>query len=125
MADERADRALGEFIRAQRELAEIPMRQLASAVGISGPYLSQIERGLRAPSDAVLESLARSLQTSADTIREQVRSATEDEEEPEVVAAIRRDPDLTASQRRAMVEMYEAFVETTVGRRRRPGRSKA
>ena len=59
---------LGEIIRRQRELAELPMRQLAAMVGISNPYLSQIERGLRAPSDHVLRSIADSLQTSADAL---------------------------------------------------------
>ncbi|HEX2809794.1 MAG TPA: helix-turn-helix transcriptional regulator, partial [Kineosporiaceae bacterium] len=59
---------LGAIIRKQRELAELPMRQLASAVGISNPYLSQIERGLRAPSDAVLNAIADSLETTADAL---------------------------------------------------------
>ena len=59
---------LGEIIRRQRELAELPMRQLAAMVGISNSYLSQIERRLRAPSDHVLRSIADSLQTSADAL---------------------------------------------------------
>ena len=59
---------LGRIIRSQRELAELPMRQLAATVGISNPYLSQIERGLRAPSEAVLNAIAESLQTSVDRL---------------------------------------------------------
>src|SRR5262249_41056300 len=59
---------LGALIRKQRELAEIPMRQVAAAVGISNPYLSQIERGLRAPSEAVLNAIAASLETTADAL---------------------------------------------------------
>jgi transcriptional regulator with XRE-family HTH domain len=59
---------LGEAIRRQRELAELPMRQLAAMVGISNPYLSQIERGLRAPSDQVLDAIAESLHTSVDAL---------------------------------------------------------
>ena len=55
---------LGRIIRAQRELAAVPMRELAAAAGISNPYLSQIERGLRAPSEAVLTAIAESLETS-------------------------------------------------------------
>ena len=61
---------LGRIIRTQRELAELPMRQLAATVGISNPYLSQIERGLRAPSEAVLNAIADSLQTSVDRLYE-------------------------------------------------------
>ena len=67
--------ALGELIRRQRELAELSMRQLADMAGISNPYLSQIERGLRAPSDEVLEALADSLRLSADLLRGQHRRA--------------------------------------------------
>ena len=59
---------LGGAIRRQRELAELPMRQLAAMVGISNPYLSQIERGLRAPSEQVLDAIAESLQTTADAL---------------------------------------------------------
>ena len=59
---------LGSIIRKQRELAALPMRQFAAAVGISNPYLSQIERGLRAPSDAVLNAIADSLETTADAL---------------------------------------------------------
>jgi transcriptional regulator with XRE-family HTH domain len=59
---------LGEFIRRQRELQELSMRQLADLVGISNPYLSQIERGLREPSDKVLEAIAENLQLSADAV---------------------------------------------------------
>ena len=64
-------RAIGELIRQQRELAELSMRQLATMAGISNPYLSQIERGLRAPSDEVIEAIAESLQLSADLLRGQ------------------------------------------------------
>ncbi|MEP6980030.1 MAG: helix-turn-helix transcriptional regulator, partial [Nakamurella sp.] len=60
---------LGEIIRRQRELAALPMRQLAAMAGISNPYLSQIERGLRDPSEHVLHAIAASLQVSAETLR--------------------------------------------------------
>jgi transcriptional regulator with XRE-family HTH domain len=107
---------LGEFIRRQRELHEMSMRQLASMVGISNPYLSQIEHGLRRPSEAVLEALARSLQVSVDTLYEQAGRANEDEDPP-VVAAIREDERLTARQRRALVEIYDAFRAENDARR--------
>jgi transcriptional regulator with XRE-family HTH domain len=108
---------LGEIIRRQRELAELSMRQVAAMAGISNPYLSQIERGLRAPSEEVLRAIAESLNVSADLLRG---------EEPaggsaEVVAAVQSDPDLTASQRRSLLEAYEAFRNVTVKHRRSRG----
>jgi transcriptional regulator with XRE-family HTH domain len=120
---DRTPPTLGDIIRQQRELAELPMRQLATMVGISNPYLSQIERGLRAPSEQVLDAIARSLQTSADALQDQ--AAMLREERPEVspvVAAIHDDPDLTAKQRQALIEVYTALTETTLARRRRHGR---
>ena len=96
------------------------MRQLAAMVGISGPYLSQIERGLRAPSDQVLGSIAKSLQTSAEALQDQAEALAPERSEPgEVVAAINRDPDLTTRQRQALIEVYAALTEVTIARRRR------
>jgi transcriptional regulator with XRE-family HTH domain len=111
-----ADTPLGAFIRRQRELQKLSMRQLADLVGISNPYLSQIERGLREPSEKVLDALARNLEISTDALSERGRRRTgragdevRDEEAP-VVAAIRADPRLTARQRQALLEVYGAFV---------------
>jgi transcriptional regulator with XRE-family HTH domain len=102
---------LGEIIRNRRELAELPIRQFASMVGISGPYLSQIERGLRAPSDRVLNAIAGSLRTSADMLR---REATpQGEAPPAVLTAIAADRRLTARQRKALTEVYLVFVGDT------------
>ncbi|MBB2893649.1 helix-turn-helix domain-containing protein [Flexivirga oryzae] len=98
--------SLGELIRKQRQLAELPMRQLASMVGISNPYLSQIENGLRAPSEQVLDNIARSLGLSPEDLR-----LEEDEEtESDLRAAMKADRSLTAAQRRALVEVYDAMV---------------
>jgi transcriptional regulator with XRE-family HTH domain len=110
-----ADTPLGAFIRRQRELQKLSMRQLADLAGISNPYLSQIEHGLREPSEKVLDALARNLQISTDALYERGRRRTagtgnDDEEEPPVVAAIRADPRLTARQRQALLEVYSAFV---------------
>ena len=106
MSDRRLPPTLGEIIRKQRELAELPMRQLAAMVGISGPYLSQIERGLRAPSEQVLGSIAKSLQTSAEALQQQAEALAPHRPVPSEVLA----------------DVYTALTEVTVARRRR-GRS--
>ena len=90
------------------------MRQLADLVGISNPYLSQIERGLRDPSEKVLDAIAQNLQLSADALQEHGgrRPGSADEGgEPAVVAAIRADPKLSARQRQALLGVYNAFVD--------------
>jgi transcriptional regulator with XRE-family HTH domain len=108
---EEDESSFGEYIRRQRELHELTMRQLADMVGISNPYLSQIERGLREPSERVLEAIADNLEMSAETLkRYKTRAADEAGEEPAVVAAIKADKALTAGQRKALIEVYESFV---------------
>jgi transcriptional regulator with XRE-family HTH domain len=102
--------SLGEFIRRQRELSETSMRQFAELAGISNPYLSQIERGLRAPSEQVLQSIADALHVSAETLYDQAGVPREKDGPSKVVQAIREDPNLTGRQRQAMIEVYEAFV---------------
>jgi transcriptional regulator with XRE-family HTH domain len=111
----RSAAALGEIIRQQRELAELSMRQFADLAGISNPYLSQIERGLRAPSEQVLEAIARTLKVSADALYEQAGVAPRGETpgESAVLNAIAGDPNLTARQRSALREVYESFVATS------------
>ena len=115
--DPEPESPLGEFIRRQRELQALSMRQLADMVGISNPYLSQIERGLREPSERVLDAIAENLELSAEALHEHTRPRDEDEEEPAVVTAIRADRRLTAGQRQALIEVYSAF--TGRGRRGR------
>jgi len=110
--------SLGEMIRRQRELTALPMRQLAAMAGISNPYLSQIERGLREPSEQVLKSLADSLELSADTLRPAAPKAA-NEAHSAVLEAIAADSDLTPQQRKALQESYRAFREVTVERRQK------
>jgi transcriptional regulator with XRE-family HTH domain len=110
---------LGQFIRRNRELSEYSMRQFAALVGISNPYLSQIERGLRAPSEQVVQSIAEVLQMSADTMYEQAGVVSDGDEPSETVAAIEEDPRLTPRQRRAMLEIYESFTGISAHPRRR------
>jgi transcriptional regulator with XRE-family HTH domain len=103
--------ALGEVIRRQRELNELSMRRFAAMAGISNPYLSQIERGLRAPSERVVEAIARSLAMSADALYEQAGiHPLESEDEPGARAAIEADERLTSRQRRALLEVYDSFM---------------
>jgi len=116
------DSPLGEYIRRQREMQKLSMRQLADLVGISNPYLSQIERGLREPSEKVVDAIARNLELSAEALYEQGgrrRGKEDDDDEPAVATAIRADPKLTARQRQALLEVYGAFT----GRSTRRGRT--
>ena len=98
------------------------MRQLAKAVGISNPYLSQIERGLRAPSEAVVEALAASLDLSVDELYRRAgfvepAPATGDAVPSELAEAIATAPELTAAQRRAMAEIHRSFIDANRVRR--------
>jgi transcriptional regulator with XRE-family HTH domain len=125
---------VGEIIRRQRELTELSMRQVAAMAGISNPYLSQIEHGLRAPSADVLETIAATLGVSPETLRprsddDQVPAEDENDHDEErrtqhaaFVAAIATDPGLTARQRRALTEIYTAMTEATADRRSRRSR---
>jgi transcriptional regulator with XRE-family HTH domain len=118
--------SLGDIIRRQRELNALSMREFARTVGISNPYLSQIERGLRAPSEQVVEAIARSLETSSDALYEQAGITPEDDAgESATLAAIRADEDLTPRQRQALTQVYEAFVAQTARRAPRRRRSAA
>ncbi|MGZ8649627.1 MAG: helix-turn-helix domain-containing protein [Solirubrobacteraceae bacterium] len=119
MAGQRS--TLGEIIRRQRELGELSMRQFAGMVGISNPYMSQIERGLRDPSEKVLAEIARNLDLSADALYEQagMSDAPAEDETTGVRAAIHEDRRLTARQRRALLEVYDAFAGPAAPRRRR------
>jgi transcriptional regulator with XRE-family HTH domain len=103
--------ALGEYIRRQRELRDLSMRQVAEMAGISNPYLSQIERGLRAPSESVLNAIAASLRTSADALRADAGVPPKSDDDSAVVDAIRADERLTAAQQRALLEVYKAFTK--------------
>ena len=118
----RSSASLGEIIRHQRELAEMSVRQFAEMAGISNPYLSQIERGLRAPSEQVLEGIAGALKVSADVLYRQAGMAPpgEEPEDNAVLDAIAADPRLTPRQRSALREVYDAFTASPPRPRRRP-----
>jgi transcriptional regulator with XRE-family HTH domain len=115
---------LGDIIRRQRELRRMSVRRLAEVVGISNPYLSQIERGLRAPSDRVVEATARALELTAGDLYEMAGIVPADEATPSAVeAAIEADPALTPRQRRVLLDVYDAFLLAGPVSRRRPSRA--
>ncbi len=102
---------LGEFIRAQRERSAISLRKLAEQAGVSNPYLSQIERGLRKPSAEILKGIAKGLSISAETLY--VRAGLLDSNSngtPSVVEAVEADKELTSRQRQALLEIYRSFL---------------
>jgi len=107
---------LGSFLREQRQSAKLSLRQLSELAGVSNPYLSQIERGLKKPSAEILQQLARGLEVSAETLY--VRAGILDEkpaaayEGPSVLEAIAKDPALTDRQRAVLVDVYQSFVGT-------------
>lgn len=111
---------VGSYIRDQRRKAQLSLRKLAERAGVSNPYLSQIERGLRQPSAKILKGIATALEVSAETIFTQAGILDVDpQEETTVLRSILRDPELTDGQRRDLAEMYERFRNETADRRGR------
>ncbi len=101
---------LGDYLRQQREASRLSLRQLADAAGVSNPYLSQIERGLRRPSAEVLQSIAGALRISAETLY--VRAGLlgpDDVEVRSVLLAVRSDPGLTERQKDALLDIYRSL----------------
>ncbi|MFJ9888460.1 helix-turn-helix domain-containing protein [Streptomyces sp. NPDC091287] len=101
---------LGEYLREQRRAAQLSLRQLADATGVSNPYLSQIERGLRKPSADVLQQVAKALRISAETLY--VRAGILDErerEELETRAVILADPSINERQKNVLLQIYDSF----------------
>jgi transcriptional regulator with XRE-family HTH domain len=104
--------SLGEFIAGQRRAAQLSLRQLAAQAGISNPYLSQIERGLRKPSAEVLQQLAKALRVSAETLY--VRAGILDPDDhpaTSVEVAVLADSAITERQKRVLVDVYTSFVK--------------
>jgi len=110
---------LGGFIRDQRRNARLSLRKLSELAGISNPYLSQIERGLRKPSAEILQSIARGLRISAETLYVQagILDATpEGGVNPDPVGAIVADPTISDRQKQALIEIYRSFQAENVAR---------
>ena len=105
---------IGGYIRAQRENAKVSLRQLARSAGVSNPYLSQVERGLRTPSAEILQQIARGLRISAEALY--VRAGILDERPGGAVPdAILADPHLSERHRQALLEVYHSFRRDHVG----------
>ena len=101
-------RDIGEFIRDLRSSARISLRELADRAGVSNPYLSQIERGLRKPSAEVLAQIAGALRVSTPLMY--LRAGLLNEKDGQgVLAAIAADPDLTVAQKQSLTQIYETF----------------
>lgn len=102
-------RDLGEFIREQRRVGQLSLRKLSEMAGISNPYLSQIERGLRKPSAEILRQIAQALHISAETLYVRAGILEERDGEIDLVAEIGRDPWLNEEQKKTLVHIYESF----------------
>jgi len=102
-------KSIGDFIREQREQAGKSMRQLAQAAGVSNPYLSQIERGLRKPSADILQQIAKGLRISAEALYVQAGILEDRPTDTGVRSALLADPDLSERQKQVLVEIYESF----------------
>ncbi|KOW00048.1 hypothetical protein ADK65_16245 [Streptomyces sp. NRRL B-1140] len=102
---------LGDYLREQRRTAQLSLRQLADAAGVSNPYLSQIERGLRKPSAEVLQQVAKALRISAETlyVRAGILDAERDRDDVETRAVILADPTLHERQKQVLLQIYESF----------------
>jgi transcriptional regulator with XRE-family HTH domain len=105
----RSSAAIGEFIREQREQAHVSLRQLARLAGVSNPYLSQIERGLRKPSADILQQIAKGLRISAEQLYVRAGILESREGNPELIAAILADEGLGERQKQVLVDIYESF----------------
>ncbi|WP_231641888.1 helix-turn-helix domain-containing protein [Saccharomonospora sp. NB11] len=99
---------IGSYIRQQRNNAKISLRQLAKLAGVSNPYLSQIERGLRKPSAEILQQIAKGLRISAEALYVQAGILDQPVGGP-VVDAVRADTSLTERQKQVLLDVYESF----------------
>jgi transcriptional regulator with XRE-family HTH domain len=105
---------LGTFIREQRERSAMSLRKLAENAGISNPYLSQIERGLRKPSAEILKSIARALSIRAEALYERAGLLEGVGEIATVREAIESDTELTPGQKQALMQIYTSFVSESL-----------
>ncbi len=103
---------LGQFIREQRQRANLSLRRLADSAGISNPYLSQIERGIRKPSAEILKRLSRALEISANTLYGRAGLIDEEVQSSTVVKAIDAEQRLSPSHKKVLLDMYKVLVRS-------------
>ena len=115
-------RGVGEFIRDQRSAARLSLRNVAKSAGISNPYLSQIERGLRKPSAEILGQIARALRISAETLYVQA-GILEERGDADLEDSIMRAPDLSEDQRQALLNVYRSMRSSPDQRSAEPQRA--
>jgi transcriptional regulator with XRE-family HTH domain len=104
-------RDLGEFIREQRNLGQLSLRKLSEQAGVSNPYLSQIERGVRKPSAEILRQIARALEISSEELYVRAGILDERTDQPGVGGAIRADRHLTEEQKKTLLSVYQSFCQ--------------
>ena len=108
--------AFGSYIRSQRRLAQLTLRELSDLANVSNPYLSQIERGLHQPSVKVIKSLARALNLSAESLLAQAAGIDDDKaSDSDTEKVIRDDPRLSDEQKMALLSVYRDFVRSAAG----------
>jgi transcriptional regulator with XRE-family HTH domain len=113
----RSGAAIGEFIREQRQQGQVSLRQLARLAGVSNPYLSQIERGLRKPSAEILQQIAKGLRISAEQLYVRAGFLEYREGNQELVAAILGDEELGERQKQVLLDIYDSFRRENAQRR--------
>src|SRR6266581_213542 len=113
--------ALGEFIRNQRHGAQLSLRAMSKLAGVSLPYLSQIERGLRRPSAEIMQAIAKALRVSSQTLYVKA-GILEESPHPDVHTAIMADPVLSEQQKQVLLQVYDSFREETGRKRKSPRR---
>jgi transcriptional regulator with XRE-family HTH domain len=111
---------LGDYIREQRQSSSISLRQLARLAGVSNPYLSQIERGLRKPSAEILQQIAKALRISAEALYVQAGILEERDSDTDVPGALLRDEWVTERQKQVLLEIYDSFRKENEGQRQSP-----
>jgi transcriptional regulator with XRE-family HTH domain len=110
-------RDVGRFIRDQRSAAKMSLRKLAKVAGVSNPYLSQIERGLRRPSAEILNAIAKGLRISAETLYVQAGILDDRRDHADLMTVIMADRTITERQKQVLVQIYASFREETDRRR--------
>lgn len=113
VTDSRSTPELGEFIRQQRQRANLSLRRLADRAGISNPYLSQIERGIRRPSAQILKQISRALSISAETMYSRAGLIEDGSQPPTVIEAVESDDLLSPRHKQVLLDLYRTLIDTS------------